>query len=233
MVRRVPRAEFKQVTPHSPQEMGIAQPILQLRKLRHGEVRSLGHCAPVRMSWPWLPLDTPNIPPSSPAALGTGLESKVAALFSLAQKCQCVTITQSLGCSLLWVQKRSRQVPSSCRLGGGLRAQSKFLRAAADSFSSSPEDMQNIPGLIEDWLHLLPYHVTSNVPWMEFSVSPRRGQLTPPHPAVPLGVLGTPVRASWGCGPRTAEMGTYVAAGPIHPFTAIQLVGLQLVARVF
>lgn len=48
----------------------------------------------------------------------------------------------------------------------------KFLRAAADfSVHSSPEDIQNIPGLIWDggwaswlWLHLLWYHVTSDVP---------------------------------------------------------------------
>lgn len=125
--------------------------------------------------------------------------------FSPALKCQCVTITQSLSCSLLC----SRQVPPSCRLGGGVRRQLKFLRAAADSsVRSSPEDIQNIPALIWGggwasrlWLHLLWYHVISDVPMDGILGVPEIwAALPPPRPVILLSILGTPPRASLGVG---------------------------------
>lgn len=100
-------------------------------------------------------------------------------------------------------------MPPSCRPSGGVRRQLKFLRAAAgSSVRSSPEDMQNIPGLIWDggWasrlrLHLLWYHVTLNVPSDGILCVPEIWpDSPPPHPAVPLSILGTPPRASLGCG---------------------------------
>lgn len=128
--------------------------------------------------------------------------------FSLALKCQCVTahkVSAVCSCSSAsaldkcplmqagWRGEKTIEIPKGCcRL----------------TVRSSPEDIQNIPGLIWDggWAsrlcsHLLWYRVTSDVPMDGILHVPEIWPaLLPPQPAIVLSILGTPPRASLGCG---------------------------------